>query len=179
MKSLFAPYLSLMHAFKIRADERIGQLKELKYYSNIDLLREYGTLRLDGGRQSGKTKAVAEFAADWIADGGCVWVLGHRMRNAEDTAKRIRGSFTEFYHGEIQQESIICDTGRSFIGSGGCKARGRTLNRILYIIEEPMTSPNMVKYYEAHFDGPFYACITKATMDGKESLPLFFVIGMQ
>ena len=62
MKSLFAPYLSLMHAFKIRADDCIEILKE-SHYTPVDILREYATLKIDGGRQSGKTKAVAEFAA--------------------------------------------------------------------------------------------------------------------
>lgn len=177
MKSLFAPYLSLMHAFKARADERIEHLKE-SHYTGIDLLREYGTLKLDGGRQSGKTKAIAEFASDWIADGGCVWILGPFTRNAEDTAKKIRSTFNS-YHGEITSNNLIVDTGRSFIGNDGHKARGRTLNRILYIIEEPMTSPDMMKYYETHFKGPFYACVTQAHATGEEMMPLFFVIGMQ
>lgn len=182
MKSLFAPYLSLMHSFKIRADDCIEILKE-SHYTPIDILREYATLKIDGGRQSGKTKAIAEFAADWLHDGGTVWIISTHQRNSEETARRIRSCYEkELIHQANPEEAkrmIIMDTIRSFLSNGGSKARGRTLNRILYIIEEPMKLPEMEKFYEAHFKGPFYACITQAHATGKEALPLFFVIGMQ
>lgn len=177
MKYLTAPYLTLMHAFKAHADLMLEKYKP--YGSPVELLAEYGTLRLDGGRQSGKTEATVQFCIEWLENGGCVYIISPRMQNSDCLKRRLDRE----WHNRISPRpgdedcmryNVITDTMRAFISDGGTKARGRTLNRILYIIDEPMNVPSLHKFYEAHFKGPFYACCQQT-----DKPPLFFVIGMQ
>ena len=177
MKYLTAPYLTLMHAFKAHADLMLEKYKP--YASPIELLGEYSTLRLDGGRQSGKTEAVVQFCVEWMEDGGSVYVISSSQQNSNATRHRIskawnnRINFRSFDE-DYFKRNVLTDTVRAFLSDGGSKARGRTLNRILYIIDEPMNVPSLHKFYEAHYKGPFYA-----TCNQTDKLPLFFVIGMQ
>ncbi|WPK18059.1 hypothetical protein [Escherichia phage BYEP02] len=55
---LTGPYLSLMNAFTHHSDARVEEICKNDYIPPFeDLLKQYCTLRLDGGRQSGKSTA--------------------------------------------------------------------------------------------------------------------------
>lgn len=173
MKYLTAPYLALMQAFSDRALERLDD-PDLQFLNKISLMQEYGTLRLDGGRQTGKTEAVARFAADWLAEGKSVIVIANKYTYADETCKRIKRRHAALENVNIQNGVLIADTVRSFLDSRGDKFRGVSLKRTLVIIEEPIRVPEMYKFYSAWKDlAPCYLS------SNETKLPLFFVMGMQ
>ncbi|WPK28792.1 hypothetical protein [Escherichia phage vB_EcoM_EP32a] len=52
---LTGPYLSLMNAFTHHSDARVEEICKNGYVPPFEeVLKQYCTLRLDGGRQSGK-----------------------------------------------------------------------------------------------------------------------------
>ena len=176
MKYLTAPYLTLMHAFKNHADNRLDHPNTTHYHPTA-LMQEYCTLRLDGGRQTGKTEAVAQFADEWLEDGGTIIVLGKTYAIANDTKDRIIREHTRKYNPaksaqELKRE-IITSPIRQFLSDSEIKFRGQTLQRILFIIDEPMHVPEMHKFYSAYHETIRY-CNRPGT-----KLPLFFVIGIQ
>ncbi|ULF50415.1 hypothetical protein CPTSV76_162 [Enterobacteria phage SV76] len=69
---------------------------------------------------------------------------------------------------------ILC----AVIGNKGSKFRGLSLSRILYIIDEPVKSPDMDKIYSVHIDTVHCCCNIKCCIGGI-TRPQFFVIGMQ
>ena len=88
---LTGPYLSLMNAFTHHSDVRVEEICNSGFYvpDSPHLFKEYCTLRLDGGRQSGKSTAVTNFAANWLYDGGTVIVLSNTSAYAKISAGRI------------------------------------------------------------------------------------------
>lgn len=169
---LTSNYLSLMNAFKHHSDIRVDQLSNdyLKY--STSLLAEYCTLRLDGGRQSGKTVATTHFAADWLMDGGTVIVLSDTSSYARVTADHIKKRAKEF--GYTDTHLLISNSVRSYVGNEAYFLRGRSLTRILYIIDEPMKI-DMKKIYEVHQKTAWPAMLGH----GIDKPALFYVIGMQ
>ncbi|AFU64065.1 hypothetical protein ACQ31_gp182 [Salmonella phage STML-198] len=176
MKYLTPIYLTLMHAFKDQAFSRSNNPNFC--YDPISDIRDNRTLRLDGGRQSGKTTAITEFASDWLNDGGSVIIISNKQSYAKITHAAISDKFfSNRNHNYNKQEfnnHCFVETVRSFIDNGGYQCRGRTLNRILYIIDEPIRLPDINKFYEAHFKGPHCS-----SFKNTNELPLFFVIGTQ
>lgn len=171
MKYLTAQYLSLMHAFTDHAISRLDNPENSWQYP-IAMLQEYGTLRLDGGRQTGKTEAVSQFAADWLSEGNSVVVIANKSEYARDTCDRIKRRWKVLESLDKENGVLMHDTVRSFL-SGKDKFRGISLKRTLFIIEEPIRIPEMYKFYEAWDD--LSACYSA----NKPKLPLFFVLGIQ
>lgn len=173
MKYLTAPYLALMQAFSDHALERLDD-PDLQYLNKISLMQEYGTLRLDGGRQTGKTEAVARFAADWLAEGKSVIVIANTYSYAKETCDRIKRRHSALENIDVQNGVLIADSVRSFLDSRHDKFRGVSLKRTLIIIEEPIRVPEMFKFYASWKDlAPCYVSSSET------KLPLFFVMGMQ
>lgn len=169
---LTSNYLSLMNAFKHHSDARVDQLDAIYPKHSTSLLAEYCTLRIDGGRQSGKTSATVQFAADWLLDGGTVIVLSDKSSYARITADRIKKRVKEFAY--LDNHLLISNSIRSYVGNEAHFLRGRSLTRILYIIDEPM-NVDMHKIYEVH-----QKTVWPAQLDqGIDKQSLFFVIGMQ
>lgn len=175
MKFLTPIYLALMHAFADRAIERLDS-DRYTWYNPEARMGEFGTLRLDGGRQTGKTSAVVQFATDWVAQGNDVIVMStvsHRAREVAGLIKKVSKANPRYdtpKHGFITYDTI-----RSFLDEGNYhKYRGLSITRLLIIIEEPMRMPSMDKFYSS------YLKMTNQYMcQGNKPLPLFFVIGMQ
>ncbi|CCI88692.1 phage protein [Yersinia phage phiR1-RT] len=178
MKYLTAPYLTLMNAFNIRSEAVLSkETGFISQYSRINILAEYRTLRIDGGRQSGKTEAVALFASDWIQDGGHVICLADSEKYAYDTVFRIRKkcdgllNLPKDYRNNISTQSI-----RAFLSdSYDNQYRGVSMKKILIIIDEPCRKmPDIFKFYNA-FENKLYI----NTVSSGKKLPLFIVLGMQ
>lgn len=176
MKYLTAPYLTLMNAFKAHSEDVLSKQKYEQ--DRIANMQEYCTLRLDAGRQTGKTEAVALFASDWLEDGGQVIVLADTQVYARTTAIRIETKYSPLRHGdEIKfRNNIFSQSIRSFLSdSGDVRYRGRTLSKILVIIDEPCSKmPEIYKFYKAFEDN-----IKVNTRTSGAPLPLFFVMGIQ
>lgn len=179
MKYLTAPYLTLMHAFHTRADSCLEQYKDQPQYSLHALMQEYCTLRIDGGRQSGKTEAVSQFADEWISNGGDVVVLAEKVTYANDTKDRIIGKhfrqLSPRYSATELRSRIITASMRDFLSDDCNKFRGRSLSRILFIIEEPIRIPELYKFYDKWYTDIRLCHISS----GREDLPFFFVMGIQ
>lgn len=173
MKYLTPLYLSLMHAFKDHAFKRLDALENSCMYP-ISMMQEYGTLRIDGGRQSGKTEAAARFAAEWLAEGNSVIVMGVNSSIARDTRDRIMRRWAALDNNDKIKGVLIDDTIRSFLGETWNKYRGISLQRTLIIIEEPMRIPEMYKFYAAYED-----LTNRNLCQVPKPLPLFFVMGIQ
>lgn len=176
MKYLTAPYLSLMNAFKDHSDDVISQYENQKHYSRIALMQEYRTLRLDGGRQTGKTEAASMFAKDWIEDGGQVIVLADSESYAKNTGDRIIRKFPGLNTRSAFKNQIFTQSIRTYL-SDSCSKRyhGVALKNTLIIIEEPCAKmPEIYKFYKAFEDHLMVNTIT-----GGCKLPLFFVMGIQ
>ncbi|WCZ66434.1 hypothetical protein [Yersinia phage MHG19] len=169
---LTSNYLSLMNAFKHHSDARVDKLPSIYPKHSTSLLAEYCTLRLDGGRQSGKSVATTHFAADWLMDGGTVIVLSDKSSYARITADRIKKRMKEF--GYSDNHLLISNSVRSYVGNEAHFLRGRSLTRILYIIDEPM-KVDMGKIYEVHQKTVWPSMLGQ----GVDKQSLFFVIGMQ
>lgn len=83
-----------MNAFTHHSDARVEEICKNDYIPPFeDLLKQYCTLRLDGGRQSGKSTAVTNFAANWLYDGGTVIVLSNTSAYAKISASHIKKNF--------------------------------------------------------------------------------------
>ena len=176
---LTGPYLSLMNAFTHHSDARVEEICNSGFYvpDSPHLFKEYCTLRLDGGRQSGKSIAVTNFAANWLYDGGTVIVLSNTSSYAKISADHIKKEFSRYSSDDIRFR-LFTDSVRSFVGNRGSKFRGLTLSRILYIIDEPVKSPDMDKIYDIHIETVQYCYNSKCCIGGI-TRPQFFVIGMQ
>lgn len=175
---LTGSYLSLMNAFTHHSDARVEEICNSGFHVpySLHLFKEYCTLRIDGGRQSGKSIAVTNFAANWLYDGGTVIVLSNTSAYAKISANNIKKEFSRYSNDDIRFR-LFTDSVRSFIGNKGSKFRGLSLSRILYIIDEPVKSPDMDKIYSVHID-VHYCCNSKCCIGGI-TRPQFFVIGMQ
>lgn len=174
MKFLTGPYLALMNAFVDRSKDVLRDKTE--FYNRISLMQEYCTLRLDGGRQSGKTEALGMFARDWIEDGGEIIVLTDTIGFAEITRSRILSKFDHSITGINPKDKIYMQSIRKFLSST-CRDRfrGHSLSKVLVIIDEPChRMPEIYKFYKAYEE---YISICTAT-SGLQ-LPLFFVLGVQ
>lgn len=172
MKYLTAPYLTLMYAFKDHATSRLDN-PDNTWMHQISMLQEYGTLRLDGGRQTGKTEAVSRFAAEWLAEGNSVVVIANKSEYSRDTANRIQRRWSDLEDIDKDKGVLIYDTVRSFLSDDHNKFRGISLKRTLFIIEEPIRIPEMYKFYEA------WENLRVCYSVNKPGLPLFFVLGIQ
>lgn len=174
MKFLTGPYLALMNAFVDRSKD---VLSKQKYEQNrIANMQEYCTLRLDGGRQSGKTEALSLFARDWIEEGGEIIVLADTIGFAEMSRSRILSKFSHSISGINPKDKIYMQSIRKFLSSS-CRDRfrGHSLSKVLVIIDEPCyRMPEIYKFYKAYEE---YISICTATSGAK--LPLFFVLGVQ
>ncbi|AEO97072.1 endoribonuclease [Salmonella phage vB_SenM-AKM_NP4] len=176
---LTAPYLSLMNAFTHHSDARVDEICKNGWVPPLEtLLKEYCTLRLDGGRQSGKSIAVTNFAANWLYDSGTVIVLSNKSAYAELSANHIKKEFSRYSNDDIRFR-LFTDSVRSFIGNKGYKFRGLSLSRILYIIDEPVKAPDMDKLYDVHMETMQYCCRVDCYKNNQTARPQFFVIGMQ
>ncbi|UIS66102.1 hypothetical protein [Escherichia phage PSD2001] len=177
---LTGPYLSLMNAFTHHSDARIEELcKTDCYIPPMEvLLKEYCTLRMDGGRQSGKSTAVTDFAYNWLYNGGTVIVLSNTSAYARVSYNSIKNDFIRFNDEDIRHR-LFHDSLRSFIGNEGSKFRGLALSRVLYIIDEPIKAPDMDKIYDAHIKVVQHCCRASCEETNETTRPLFFVIGMQ
>lgn len=176
---LTGPYLSLMNAFTHHSDARVEEICKNGYVPPFeDVLKQYCTLRLDGGRQSGKSIAVTNFAANWLYDGGTVIVLSNTSAYARISADSIKNDFIRFSDEDIRFR-LWHDSLRSFIGNEGHKFRGLSLSRILYIIDEPIKAPDMDKIYDIHIKTIQHCCRSHNADTGETVRPQFFVIGMQ
>ncbi|BAQ22774.1 hypothetical protein AU156_gp124 [Edwardsiella phage PEi20] len=173
MKYLTAPYLTLMHAFHAHADDVLSNQKYEQ--DRIANMQEYCTLRLDAGRQTGKTEAVALFAADWIDEGGTVICLAYNSSYAKATEDRIRIKCMHKYV-KINPLQIFSHSMRSFLSDSGDRPyRGTSLSRVLVIIDEPCSKmPEIYKFYKAYEDN-----VKLATRTSGAKYPLFFVMGIQ
>ncbi|AIA80028.1 hypothetical protein JS09_061 [Escherichia phage vB_EcoM_JS09] len=175
---LTGPYLSLMNAFTHHSDARVEEICKNGYAPPFeDVLKQYCTLRLDGGRQSGKSTAVTNFAVNWLYDGGTVIVLSNTSAYSKISAGNIEKEFSRYSSDDIRFR-LFTDSVRSFIGNEGSKFRGLTLSRILYIIDEPIKAPDMDKIYNIHIKTVQHCCKSKYCIGGI-ARPQFFVIGMQ
>lgn len=177
MKYLTPIYLTLMHGFKVHADYVLSRVHpELNY---ISILQEYCTLRMDGGRQSGKTKAVAEFAIEWIKDGGTVTVLSTKQAYARLTVEAIKKMNVgiDALDYKTLNDNLVVTSVRDYLSEDCCKYRGMTFGRQLIIIDEVIRCPEMYKFYAAYAERYHLSSLQKT--HGKIGHPLFFVIGMQ
>ena len=177
MKHLTPIYLTLMHAFRDAADRRLNN-PNYSFYEPSCLMREYGTLRLDGGRQTGKTAAFCQFATDWLLEDGSVIILSTRYTQSSELMEGILREYNSSHlinklpANEIAK-SIVPMTIREFLSNDSSyKFRGRKFGRALIIIEEPMKVPDMMKFYDMYQEAIRWSM-------PNDTLPLFFVIGMQ
>lgn len=177
MKYLTAPYLTLMHAFHAHADSCLEEQREGT--SLHALMQEYCTLRIDGGRQSGKTEAASQFADEWIANGGDVVVLAEKVSYANITKDKIISKhfrqLSPRYSAIELRSRIITASMRDFLSDDCNKFRGRSLSRILFIIEEPIRLPELYKFYDKWYTDIRWCHQSSA----REVLPFFFVMGIQ
>lgn len=172
MKMLTPLYLALMHAFSDRAQEIVGKFGP---ENSARIMQEYSTLRLDGGRQSGKTTAVVQFVADWLHKGNDVVFIGKNsnvsIRFKSMVAKYFKSGLYVDYDANIWNR-IVLTSQRVFLSKQGINAfRGRSLNKTLFIVDEPI-KVDMTKYYEQYGEGAFYSCY-------RGGIPMWFVIGIQ
>jgi hypothetical protein len=175
MKYLTPVYLTMMYAFTDRALERLDG-PDWDYISPVGKMQEFGTLRIDGGRQTGKSTAVADFASRWRDAGNDVIVLSTNSSQSRELVDLIkRKCTTNHCLNRNHQGFIIGDTIRSFLSDDGfTKYRGLSITRLLIIIDEPMKVPDMSKFYNAYQD-----LVNRYMCQGNKPLPLFFVIGIQ
>lgn len=174
MKYLTPVYLTMMHAFADHALKRLDSSK-WNFNSQIICMQEFGTLRIDGGRQTGKSTALADFASSWRDSGNDVIVLSNKSSQSRQLVDLIKRKST--INNDIDrnhQGFIIGDTIRSFLSDGFNKYRGIRITRALIIIDEPMKVPDMSKFYQAYQD-----LIQKYMCKPDTPLPLFFVMGIQ
>ena len=164
-----------MYAFMDRALERLDSNK-WNFLNSVSRMQEFGTLRIDGGRQTGKSSAAAEFASRWRDAGNDIIVISttaSRSREMVDLIKRKCN--TNFCIDRDHKGFIVGDTIRSFLSEDGLyKYRGLSITRVLVIIDEPIKLPDMMKFYEA-----YNRLVCEYVCQGQKPLPLFFVIGLQ
>lgn len=173
MKYLTYPYLTLMHAFRDRADFELDKSYN-RQINRIALMQEYCTLRIDGGRQSGKSEAASKFAAEWMAEGNSVIVICTKTEFSRGLVGRIRRDYNNIDSIHKKSGALIGDTIRSFLSDGiQNKYRGISLSRTLIIIDEPMNIPEMYKFYAG------YENVERQCCRLQKDFPLFFVMGMQ
>ena len=178
MKYLTPVYLTLMHAFKDAADSCLNNEDYRKNYDIIGLMHEYGTLRIDGGRRTGKTRAVAQFANDWLLEGSSVIILSTRYTQSVVTRDEIISEHANCrsisrLDSKGIRDNVFVMTIRDFLSDSN-RFRGINLNRCLIIIDEPMKVPDMNKFYSSYIKS-----VRLSVMHNTDKLPLFFVIGMQ
>lgn len=173
MKYLTAPYLTLMNAFKDHSEDVLS--KQTYKQDRIANMQEHCTLRIDGGRQTGKTEAVSMFARDWIEDGGQVICLADTVSFAKCTADRIMNKHGAKLRHDIRGK-VFTQSIRSFLSDSMMVTyRGYSFSKILIIIDEPCSRmPEIYKFYKAFEDN-----LAINTLYGGSKLPLFFVIGIQ
>lgn len=172
MKFLTPLYLALMHAFSDRAQEIVDKVSP---EHSSRMMQEYSTLRLDGGRQSGKTAAVVQFAADWLHKGNDVVFIGKTSSASAQfksmVSKHFKSGLYLNYDSNVLNR-IVLTSQRVFLSQQGIDVfRGRSLHRTLFIVDEPI-KVDMTKYYNQYGEGAFYACY-------RGGIPMWFVIGMQ
>lgn len=175
MQYLTYPYLTLMHAFKDHAFECLDSNSPWNFLTPMSRVSEFGTLRLDGGRQTGKSEAAALFAADWLHDGNDVIVISNKSSQSKELKERIERKAKGIQRIDSNCRGFcIHDTIRSFLNEDFDKYRGLSLTRLLVIIDEPMKMPDVKKFYESYF-----YLANHCFCQGDKPLPLFFVMGMQ
>ncbi|AWD90551.1 hypothetical protein KNT87_gp112 [Erwinia phage Cronus] len=170
MKYLTPIYLTLMHAFRSHADAVLAK-EHTKYLDRICIMQEYCTLRVDAGRQTGKSEAVTQFCKDWMAEGNDVIVISGNVSQSMELSKRIQRAYKDVFRiGKDTQRKIIASTKRTFLSQDDTQFDGIILQRPLIIIDEPIRIIEMYRYYKS--------CEDKVKTNSSE-MPLFFVIGMQ
>ncbi|UNA02476.1 hypothetical protein [Serratia phage SP1] len=180
MKQLTQLYSALMHAHKDRVISLEEQKTRFEYMSPIQIYQEYCTLRLDGGRQSGKTTASVEFAHDWIEDGGHIILIGHKAQYNREFIDRLirhaeyRNSFRMPSRHDLQKQIHQFPGIRTFLGDNH-RFRGLRIGRPLVLIDEPMDRlPDIRKIYEKYHESVYLSTGWK-----NYCLPIFMVIGCQ
>lgn len=172
-KPMLTPiYLTLMHAFRNHADYVLEQDK-VRGLCPIAMMQEYCTLRLDGGRQTGKSEAVAEFCKDWMCEGNDVIIISNKLSQSLELSRRIERAYNNVHRMQKTPAKVIASTNRKFLSD--IEFRGMSLQRPLIIIDEPMKISEMYRYYKAYEDNLQICTLSSGIKD----LPLFFVIGMQ
>lgn len=159
-----------MHAFRQHADYVLDRDRGL---DEIAMMQEYCTLRLDAGRQTGKSEAVAEFCKDWMSEGNSVIIVSQNMAQSLEISKRIKLAYNSVLRMQKFPAKVLATTKRKFLSNIEC--RGMSLQRPLIIIDEPMRIPEMYRYYESYKDNWKFCSVAS----GNSDLPLFFVIGIQ
>lgn len=176
-KPMLTPiYLTLMHAFRQHADY-VLERDSNRGLDEISMMQEYCTLRLDAGRQTGKSESVAEFCKDWLSEGNSVIVISEKLSQSLEISKRIDIAYNNVLRIQKSPAKIIATTKRKFLSDS--EFRGMSLKRPLIIIDEPMRIPEMYKYYEAYKDNVKSCTLSSGAKDKIKDLPLFFVIGIQ
>ncbi|WDS61659.1 hypothetical protein [Cronobacter phage vB_Cdu_VP8] len=182
MKKLTHLYSALMHAHKDRVLSIEDEIEKSKfhYLTPVQMYQEYCTLRLDGGRQSGKTTASVEFAHDWILNGGHLILIGHKMQYNREFIERLhrcceyRSSFHMPDRSEMNRQIHQFAGIRTFLGDND-RFRGLRIGRPLVLIDEPMDRlPDIRKIYEKYHESVYLSTGWK-----NYCLPIFMVIGCQ
>lgn len=174
MKFLTPIYLTLMHAFADRAEQQLERLSKMNIsrpYFNM----EYRTLRLDAGRQSGKSSALLQFEADWLCSGGHVIHISWNSDSAKLAKEQCKELLKRNYMFDPQQEIKKYHTVasiRQFLSDGWTdKFRGTTMEKVLVVVDEPLDRmPAISKLYEKYETSLRFCSRTP---------PLFFIIGCQ
>ncbi|AHY25370.1 hypothetical protein PS2_124 [Serratia phage PS2] len=180
MKKLTHLYSALMHAHK---DRVISMEEDQKYFHHMSpamIFQEYCTLRIDAGRQSGKSTAAIDFAHDWINDGGDVILIGYKSTYNREFVARLknlwlyRNSFDLPEWHDVKKRIHEFAGIRSFLGMDS-RFRGIRLGRVLVLIDEPMDRlPEIRKIYEK-----YHQDVSPATSRTNYQLPVFMVLGCQ
>lgn len=174
-KYLTPLYLAMMHAFADTA----RAAEESPYLSLPQVIEEYRTLRLDGGRQTGKTQAIVQFCSEWIADGNSVLVVGRKLSAAKEVKERIERWYKatsyrsiDGYDPDVIKHNVDITWLRDFMNPLNNRCRGKSFpSQMLVVFDEVIDFP---KYHEA---AEVY-CKTYRISNHMRNDPLFFVIGM-
>lgn len=180
MKKLTYLYSALMHAHKDRVISMEENQKYFRHMTPVMIFQEYCTLRLDAGRQSGKSTAAIDFVNDWINDGGDVVLIGHKSaynREFVDRLKNVwlyKNTFDKLDWHDVKKRIHEFGGIRSFLGDND-RFRGLYMGRVLVLIDEPLDRlPDIRKIYEK-----YHQEISPATSRTNYQLPVFMVLGCQ
>lgn len=183
MKFLTPIYSTLMHAFKDHAFEAFDSHK---HYHRIALMQEYGTLRIDGGRQTGKTAATVQFSIDWLKEDNSICFIGFNGDSAKDFKSRMQTAIAgkamlyndpnPVTYDRVKDKIDVFPSVREFLSHRTVdRFRGRSFKRMLIIIDEPCNRmPEMYKFYDTYENS-----IAPSSFTNGKNLPLFFVLGIQ
>lgn len=147
------------------------------YLDPFERYASYFTCRLDFGRQTGKTTAASQMVVELLEKDCYVVYLTHNYQMAREAKERITHQ-AKRYQGvrNVNTNNVYYGAVRNWLSYNRHDKhwRGRSFDRVVFIIDEPLAPVDMAKIHANYRDSILDDVSVITNKD-----PLFYVIGMQ